>query len=262
MTKYNHTEFVHNLKDPDIIVPEVIKLINPKSVVDIGCGLGTFLNVFKRLGVSEVLGIDGYWVNKDLLFKYIEPKEFLEWDLEKNIKLDKKYDLVLSLEVAEHLSKDSADIFVQNLVNSGTVILFSAAIPNQGGQNHINEQWLTYWEEKFAKHNYVVHDIIRPIFWDNPEVFWWYRQNMILVTPENFKIGATEKVVPMRNIVHHELFQLKHEHLQLKVNEIEEISTGKRKPTFYIKGLIYSLFGYNFTRKLAQGLVRRGSELS
>ena len=123
------------------------------------------------MGVNDVLGIDGSWVNKDLLHKYINPEEFLEHNLEKKIKLDKKYDLVLSLEDAEHLDKDSADVFVQNLVNSGNLILFSAAIPNQGGQNHINEQWLTYWEEKFAKYNYVIQDIIRPIFWNNSEFF-------------------------------------------------------------------------------------------
>jgi len=59
------------------------------------------------------------------------------------------------------------------LIKAGNVILFSAAIPNQGGQNHINEQWLTYWEEKFSKYNYIIHDIIRPLFWDDPELFWW-----------------------------------------------------------------------------------------
>ena len=72
MSKYKHEEEIHNLKDPNIIVPEIIELLNPKSVVDIGCGLGTFLNVFKRLGVNDILGIDGPWINKDLLGKYID----------------------------------------------------------------------------------------------------------------------------------------------------------------------------------------------
>ncbi len=150
MIRYKHEKKNHNLKNPRIIVPEIIKLLDPKSVVDIGCGLGTFLNVFKQFGVNDVLGIDGAWVNKDLLFEYINPEEFLEYNLEEEIRLDRKYDLVVSLEVAEHLKKDSADIFVQNLVNSGNLILFSAAIPNQGGQNHLNEQWLTYWEKNLS----------------------------------------------------------------------------------------------------------------
>lgn len=260
MSRYKHEEVIHNLKDPDIIVPEIIKLLNPKSVVDIGCGLGTFLNVFKRLGVNDILGIDGPWVNKDLLHKYIDPKYFKEFDLEKEIKLDKKYDLVISIEVAEHLKKDSADMFVQNLVNSGNLILFSAAIPNQGGQNHINEQWLTYWEEKFAKHNYVIHDIIRPIFWDNSEIFWWYKQNMVLITPESFELKSSNKVVPMRNIVHYELFEKKTTSLNNALNKTQEnlkkILRGERTNSFYIKLLLYSLFGFDFIQKIKLLLTR------
>lgn len=88
MSRYIHEEEIHNLKDPDLIVPEIIRLLNPKSVVDIGCGIGTFLHVFKRLGVKDVLGIDGPWVDKDLLYKYIDPSEFKEFNLEEKIQLD------------------------------------------------------------------------------------------------------------------------------------------------------------------------------
>jgi len=100
MSKYIHTENVHNLRDPELLVAEILKMLNPKSVVDIGCGLATFLSIFKRYGVSDILGIDGKWVNKELLFKNINPNEFLEQDLEQLFILKKKYDLVLSLEVA------------------------------------------------------------------------------------------------------------------------------------------------------------------
>lgn len=250
MSKYIHEGKIHNLIDPEIIVPEIMKLINPKSVVDIGCGLGTFLNVFKRLGVNDILGIDGPWVDKELLYKYIDSEEFKEFDLEKKIKLEKRYDLAISLEVAEHLKEDSADIFIQNLVNSGKVILFSAAIPGQGGQNHINEQWLTYWEEKFRKHNYIIHDIIRPLFWDNSEIFWWYKQNMVLVAPLNFELKFIEKVVPMRNIVHYELFQKKAIELDQVNSILNETLWGKRTTAFYIKLVLYSLFGIEFFQKI------------
>lgn len=204
--RYEHSKEMHNLKSPRIIVPEIMRLLSPESVVDIGCGTGTFLNVFKSLGVTDVLGIDGAWANKDLLYENINPGEFLECDLESKIVLNKQYDLVLSLEVAEHVSYKSADLFVESLVNAGKMIVFSAAIPYQGGQNHINQQWLTYWEEKFAKHNYVIHDILRPIFWDNPDVFPWYKQNMVLLAPKALKLRFAEQSVPMRNIVHYDMF--------------------------------------------------------
>ena len=97
MTKYKHEEHVHNLESPNQIVPEIIKLLAPKSVVDVGCGIGTFLNVFKKNHVQDVLGIDGSWVNRDLLHKHISEEEFKECNLEEPIQLEKKYDLALSL---------------------------------------------------------------------------------------------------------------------------------------------------------------------
>ncbi len=218
--KYKHKKRSHNLISPRIIVPEIMRLLSPKSVVDIGCGTGTFLNVFKSLGVTDILGIDGAWVNKNLLYENITPGEFLEYDLESKITLNKKYDLVLSLEVAEHLSYKSANLFVKSLVNAGKMIVFSAAIPYQGGQNHINEQWLTYWEEKFAKHNYVIHDILRPIFWDNPDVFFWYKQNMVLLAPKELELHFAEQSVPMRNIVHYDAYLAKVKELELHYERI------------------------------------------
>lgn len=228
--KYIHYEGIHNLKDPQEIVPEIMRILNPASVVDIGCGLGTFLYCFKKEGVKDVLGIDGSWVNKQALSKYLDEAEFLEKDLEKPFTLDKKFDLVLSLEVAEHLSPQSAAIFVNNLVEAGKLILFSAAIPLQGGQNHINEQWLTYWEEKFLKHNYVIHDVMRPIFWDNPKIFWWYRQNMVLIAPKEFQLDAKLISNPLRKVVHYELF----DHY---AREIKAIHNGNLYPKQYLQFL-------------------------
>lgn len=210
-----------------------------------------FYTCFKNSGISDVLGVDGAWVDKELLYKYLDHEEFFECDLEKEINLKKSYDLVVSLEVAEHIPKESADIFVKSLINAGNLILFSAAIPNQGGQNHINEQWLTYWEEKFTHHNYVIHDVIRPIFWDNSEVFWWYKQNMVLVTPKDYELKLSKESVPMRNIVHHELFQQTSKNLEKSIKSREKINKGKEKPIFYIKLLLYSIFGYDFFKKIS-----------
>lgn len=241
--KYKHYQSVHNDKNPNIIVPEIIKLLNPKSVVDIGCGIGTFLNAFKRFGVEDVLGVDGKWVDENQLHVNINPSEFMEWDLENKLSLSKKYDLVVSLEVAEHLSSESANIFVQSLVNSGNLILFSAAIPYQGGLNHINEQWLTYWEEKFLKYDFVIHDIIRPMFWDNPEIFVWYKQNMVLIAPREFKIDIDLKSLSMRNIVHPEIYEDRQKNLM-------DIVKGRKKTLTYLKYLIFSVFGYDNLNKI------------
>lgn len=205
---YIHREDKHNLHDPNIIVPEIIRLLRPASVVDFGCGIGTFLHAFKQHGIQTVLGIDGEWTNADLVAKYLEETEFIHFDLNKHINLSSKFDLAISLEVAEHLPESAADTFVANLVGAANVVLFSAAIPKQGGQLHINEQWLTYWEEKFRNHGFMLYDVIRPIFWDNDHLFWWYRQNMVVFAPPGLRFHGPVHLVPysMRNIVHPDLF--------------------------------------------------------
>ncbi len=241
--KYIHEEDVHNLESPREIVPVIMNLLRPKSVVDVGCGIGTFLHCFKQQGVKDVLGIDGPWVNKEMLHKHLSPEEFQERDLEQKINVGKKYDLVISLEVAEHLSERSADTFVDNLASLGETILFSAAIPDQGGQNHINEQWLSYWEEKFARHHYIVHDILKPLFWDNPKVFWWYKQNMVLLAPKDKPLSTSMAPNPLRNLVHYELFARKND-------MIESIYNGELDSMTYIKCLFKSIFGNSTAQKL------------
>jgi hypothetical protein len=92
--------------------------------------------------------------------------------------------------------------------------LFSAAIPNQGGQNHVNEQWPEYWQKKFAKHNYVFHDVLRTLFWDNDRIYWWYKQNTFLVAHRDYNLNLEAlPTIPLgqdsskvRRYVHPDLF--------------------------------------------------------
>jgi cyclopropane fatty-acyl-phospholipid synthase-like methyltransferase len=179
---YVHTEQMHNFRAARAVVPFVIKVVSPNSILDVGCGTGTWLKVFEENGVSDYLGVDGDYVEKNLL--KIPLSRFVSHDLTKELSLQKKFDLVVSLEVAEHLPEKSADLFVKTLVDHGLTILFSAAIPGQSGQNHLNEQWPTYWADKFAKHGYYFHDIIRPEIWGDENVDWWYKQNTFLVNKE------------------------------------------------------------------------------
>ncbi len=206
--RYIHTEELHNMTSPRLIVPLVLNLY-PKiqSVVDFGCGLGTWLRAFKEKGVHEILGLDGEWCDKSLLLKNLTESDFKMVDLESPISLNKTYDLVISLEVAEHLSEKAADTFVQSLVNAGNVILFSAAIPGQGGYNHLNEQFPEYWEEKFLRHGYIFHDIIRDKIWDIAEIEFWYKQNMFIVAHESINFPAdTDFKYP---VIHPDLLKFK-----------------------------------------------------
>ena len=160
------------------IVPLVMKLIQPKRVVDVGCGLGTWLSIFQEYGVENILGIDGDYVDGKML--KIPQEYFVPHDLVKPLKIEQHFDLVVSLEVAEHLPSESAELFVDTLVSLGPVILFSAALPYQPGNSHLNVQWPDYWVSLFHQREYTVIDCLRNKFWSNENVEWWYSQNIFL----------------------------------------------------------------------------------
>ena len=160
------------------IVPIVLDLVSPRSVVDVGCGLGAWLAAAIANGVDDALGIDGDYVDVGRLL--IPRERFVPADLERPIVLGRRYDLVMSLEVAEHLPESAADAFVESLVRLGPAVLFSAAIPDQGGEHHVNEQWPQYWADRFAAHGYIALDCIRDRVWNNSHVEPWYAQNSFL----------------------------------------------------------------------------------
>ncbi|MFO7807583.1 MAG: class I SAM-dependent methyltransferase [Candidatus Moraniibacteriota bacterium] len=210
--------FYRNRQNPsfsaDIISDEVIKLIQPKSVVDVGCGLGEFLRSFQKRGVEKVLGVDGSWVNKEEL--KIEKKFFLEANLEKALPVKEKFDLAISLEVAEHLSEKKAGFFIKKITELAPVVLFSAAIPYQGGTGHINEQWPEYWAALFEKEGYVTIDCLRNKIWSNKKVSFVYAQNSLLFVEKKFlKKNRRLKKVYKENknnvlsVVHPNLYLLK-----------------------------------------------------
>jgi SAM-dependent methyltransferase len=160
------------------IVPLILKFIPITSVCDIGCGDGTWLRVFREQGVTDILGVDGEHVSRDLL--QISVSDFQPMDLRHQVSLSRSFDLAISLEVAEHLPESRAASFVEDLTRLAPVVLFSAAIPGQGGRDHVNEQWQTYWTLIFSQYNHTVCDIVRPKIWRNRRIAYWYRQNILL----------------------------------------------------------------------------------
>lgn len=160
------------------ILPLILQNHRVKSVADFGCGQGAWLSVWKELGINEILGLDGDYVAQESLL--ISPTEFLPSDLSQPVNLGRRFDLVQSLEVAEHLPETAADIFVDNLVKHGDMIFFSAATVGQGGENHINEQPYDYWRSKFNARGYVLLDAIRPMVTKRRDVEPWYRYNTFL----------------------------------------------------------------------------------
>ena len=188
-------------------LPICIKLLKPTSVVDVGCGVGAWAKSACDLGIADVTGIDGDYVAADQLL--IPPDRFIAHDLELSIAVDRTFDLAVCMEVAEHLSPNRAAGFVEELTQLAPAVLFSAAIPSQGGTNHINEQWQDYWASLFAQFGFRPIDCVRPALWTDAEVPFWYRQNAILyVGPESPVSKSLSAPMPL-NVVHPELLLAK-----------------------------------------------------
>ncbi|MHC4993348.1 MAG: class I SAM-dependent methyltransferase [Planctomycetota bacterium] len=219
MGKYDRRYFADHrdgaLASAQVIVPHLVQAVRPESVVDLGCGLGAWLSVFAEHGVSDLLGVDGDDVPRDDLM--IAPSHFLASDLLRAVPLDRTFDLAVSLEVAEHLRRDTAGTFVETLTRLAPVVVFSAAIPLQGGTGHVNEQWQSHWAGLFSQHGLVAVDAVRPVVWEDQRVDWWYRQNTIVYVRED-RLGAYPELEAARGRTSEHMLDLVHPALLEKRN--------------------------------------------
>jgi len=165
------------------VVPVVIEHLRPASVLDVGCGQGAWLAAWRGHGVAELVGVDGDYVVREALM--VRAEQFLARDLSLSFSLGRRFDLVQSLEVAEHLRPDGSAAFVEMLCAHGDIVLFSAAQPGQGGEGHVNERDLSAWGHEFARHGYAAFDFVRPRIATNRAVAPWYRYNTVVFANPN-----------------------------------------------------------------------------
>ena len=173
----------HNRVSAHVILSILFERYRPRSLVDVGCGLGTWLSVAKELGVAEIAGVEGAWLDRKLA--RVDSSRITTADLEKPFDLGRRFDLAMTLEVAEHLSEEAAAGFIESITRHADVVLFSAAIPFQGGHHHVNERFPDYWRQIFAARGYVPVDFIRPRIWERSDVLLWLRQNVLLYARES-----------------------------------------------------------------------------
>ncbi len=182
--------YAEDMYEPDrtlgsarVVVPIVVALTHPASVLDVGCGRGAWLSAFREQGIQEIAGLDGNYIKPSTLL--IPADRFHPTDLSGKFEIPAdRFDLALCLEVAEHLPAPNARHLVQQLTSAAPLVLFSAAPPGQGGEGHINCQPLSYWRKIFEELGFRMLDPLRPALRDNRQVEWWYRQNMILFSSQ------------------------------------------------------------------------------
>lgn len=243
--RYIHDTVIHNTKAAEIIVPLILERYKISSVVDVGCGTGTWLAVFAKYGV-EYIGIDGGYVNRSLL--HINEDNFKCFDLNNKFSLNKKYDVAICLEVAEHLEVKSATLFIECLSSLSDLVIFSAAIPCQGGQNHLNEQYPEYWLSIFESIGYYLVDDIKSDIWGNSNVEWWYQQNIMILQKTSIK----EK----RRLffgIHPELYKNKIEEIKKLDINCQRLDTNYQR---IVRGHISVFFAFKIFVKALINLIR------
>lgn len=188
----NYYDYIDHgsLRSARIMIPLVQRYQTIRSVLDVGCGRGAWLRGWAESGIADFAGVDGDYIQTDKL--PFPASHFTSADLTQPIDLGRKFDLVQCLEVAEHLPERAAEVIVDTLARHGDMILFSAAVPGQGGEFHVNEQPISYWVAKFEKRGYRAWDVVRPALRHEAGVEPWYRFNSLLFSRGHALAGATE----------------------------------------------------------------------
>ena len=204
-----------------------------KSAVDVGCGVAPWLRAAMELGVARAIGLDGDYIDFErLLVKsaYFRSCDLETEDLRSAVNDQEPFDLVMCMEVAEHLSAGRAQPFIKELCSLGDLVLFSAAIPGQGGTNHVNEQWPRYWAALFEAHGFMCFDVLRSRLWDREECEWWYLQNALLFAKrdtEPFGIAARLQPrtasLPM-SLVHPRMLAHTMRYVREHIGELEQLA--------------------------------------
>ncbi len=213
MRDYDEKFYKRRFNDPisayrDVFLEILAMFPHIGSAVDIGCGAGGWLAALDQLGIKNFLGVDGPWVPKGL--SHIPPEKFMIHDLAESFPVVGRYDLAISLEVAEHFMPERAEAFVAYLTERADIVLFAAAIPKQGGTRHYNEQFPSFWAKLFEQNGFMLLDIMRRKFWAHDTLPVWYKQNLLVAVKKGAQLpqGVTGKETPW-DIVHPEMYQLK-----------------------------------------------------
>jgi hypothetical protein len=171
-THYDSSFFrtIHSVstRSAEVVVPLLLEVLQPRSVLDVGSGTGAWLNEFRRRGLEDIRGIEGEWAPTDFL--EFPPDHVYRTDAGSGFDLGRRFDLAITVEVAEHIEPSKARQFVSDLTKHADVVYFTAAIPGQGGTSHLSEQWPDFWASVFGEHGFRLVDWPRQALWNDARV--------------------------------------------------------------------------------------------
>jgi SAM-dependent methyltransferase len=227
---YNHSENLHSLAGPQAALPVLFAKQKPSSLLDVGCGTGTWLRAAIDFGIQEVLGVDGVEISPEKL--HVPAGRIRHQDLTCPWNLGTRFGAALCLEVAEHLDATYAPVLIDALVQHSDRIFFSAACPGQEGQHHVNCQWPAYWQEIFNQRGFNCSDELRWQIWDEPRIEPWYRQNIFIARRDEGSAGYEPRI---RAVVHPEMLPSVVSENNRFESHVREIEKGRAPASWYLK---------------------------
>jgi len=239
---YVHARNTHTAAGATTALPIILQTvgISPVSLIDVGCGTGTWLRAALKCGVRDVMGIEGVVAPAGEL--QADESLIITGDLTTPLDIGRRFDVALCLEVAEHLEPAAAETLVESLVSLADIVIFSAACPGQPGQHHVNCQWPAYWQNLFNRHSFACSDEVRRRIWDLEDVEPWYRQNMF-VARRDPAAGSEQRIAGILNpamVV--ERIMLKDPIRNSRTAQLQEIAAGSMPIAWYLTTPILALF--------------------
>jgi len=194
---YTHSKHRHTLDGPRLALPVMLEMTKAKSLLDVGCGTGTWLKVAQESGIVDVFGVDGIAVTPGNFL--VAKTLFRQQDLTQSWNLGRRFEVALCLEVAEHLDEPFAVNLIEALTRHSDTVIFGAACPGQSGQHHVNCQWPAYWQILFNRCGYACADEVRWRIWPDDRIEAWYRQNIFIARRDPSGAGHEPRI---QSVVH------------------------------------------------------------
>lgn len=172
-----------SVRSAGVIAKSIVTEFSPHSVVDVGCGTGAVLRALRDRGVPDVRGIErsshGIARCRDAGFEVME----VDLCILDGVSRFAVADVVVSLEVAEHLPALCSDSFVGLLCSIAPRVVVTAAPPGQSGTHHVNEQPSFYWMSLFERHGFLylgeTTERLRNV-WRSEGATHYYWQNLLV----------------------------------------------------------------------------------
>jgi SAM-dependent methyltransferase len=227
---YDHRENRHSIGGAAAAFSVIVGEPRPASLLDVGCGTGTWLRAASDLGIPDLCGLDGIVMPQDRL---CVSRDLIQLkNLAEPFFLGRRFDIALCVEVAEHLPETSAAILISSLVAHSDAIVFSAACPGQPGQHHVNCQWPEYWQRLFNDNGFVCDDSVRWKIWGDDRIEPWYRQNLFVAHKHPTEAGTEPR---LQGVIHPMLLDAMYHSLASR--ELHLVETGMKPSSWYFRTL-------------------------